>query len=71
MRHRLLELGEKGDEGIGVSADQLLGLLAILEEHEGGHSADAELLAQLGQLVDVNLGEEDVLELLVIRVTAG
>ena len=66
MRHRLLELGEKGDEGVGVSTDQLFGLLAILEEHKGGHGADAKLLAQFGQLVDVNLGEEDVLELLIV-----
>lgn len=61
---------QQGDERVRVSADELLGggHLAVLEDHKGGHSRDAELLAQLGQVVHVNLGEEDVLELFLVGV---
>jgi hypothetical protein len=61
-------LGQVLDEhllqGRGVGADELVDLLAVLEDDEGGHGADAELLGELGQGVDVELGEVDlVLEL--------
>lgn len=63
-------LVKEGDQAAGVGTDQLVGLLAVLEDHEGGHGADAELLANLGQLIDVDLGEEDALVLLVVGVPA-
>jgi hypothetical protein len=44
-------------EGRGVGTNNGSDLLAVLEEHESGHGADAELLGNLGQLVDVNLVE--------------
>lgn len=44
------------DERWGVGAHQLAGLLAVLEDEECGHGADAVLLCQLGELVDVDLG---------------
>lgn len=50
----------------GVGANNLLSLGAILEDHEGGHGADAELLAQVGDLVDVDLDEVDVGVLLLV-----
>jgi hypothetical protein len=40
-----------------VGADDVLDLLAVLEEHEGGHGADAELGGDLAHLVDVDLVE--------------
>lgn len=64
----LQALVEEGDESVGVGTDQLVGLLAVLEQHEGGHGADAKLLAQLGEVIDVDLGEEDILVLLVVGV---
>jgi len=52
-------------ESLLVRTDDLADLLAVLEEHERGHGADAELLGDVGDLVDVNLVEVDlVLELL-------
>lgn len=65
----LNSLGHKGKERRGVGAHQLAGLLAVLEEHESWHGADAEFLAQLGELIDVDLGEEDILEFLVVGVS--
>lgn len=65
---RLQALVEEGDESVGVSTDELVKLLAVLEQHEGGHGTDAELLAQLGKVIDVDLGEEDILVLLVVGV---
>ena len=44
-------------QGRGVGTDELVNLLAILEESEGGHGLDTELLGELGKLVDVELGE--------------
>jgi hypothetical protein len=44
-------------EGLGVRADDLADLLLVLEEQEGGHGADAELLGDVGDLVDVDLVE--------------
>jgi len=61
-------LGQESDKGVGVSTNELVSLLTVLEEHEGGHGADAKLLADLGEIVDVDLGEEDVLELLIVGV---
>ena len=50
-----------------VGTDDLVDLVAVLEEGEGGHGADAELLGKLGKLVDVELGQVDlVLELLAL-----
>jgi hypothetical protein len=40
-----------------VCADNLADLLAVLEEDERGHSADAKLLRNIGDLVDVELVE--------------
>jgi hypothetical protein len=42
-----------------------------VEDHEGGHGADAELLAQVGDLVDVDLDEVDVLVSLLIGPPGG
>lgn len=51
-------------ESFLVGTDDLADLLAVLEEHECGHGADTELLGDVGDLVDVNLVEGDlVLEL--------
>lgn len=63
---------QHGGERIRVGADELLGglHLAVLEDHEGGHSRDAEFLAQLRQIVHVDLGKEDILEFLVVGVAA-
>ena len=44
-------------EGLGVGTDDLADLLAALEEQEGGHGADAELLGDIGDLVHVELVE--------------
>lgn len=67
---RLGVLLQHGDKRIRVGANKLLGRLhlSVLEEHESGHSGDSELLAQVGKLVNVDLGEEDVLELFVVGV---
>lgn len=44
-----------GLEGLGVGAYDLGNLVAVLEEEEGGHGADAELLRYVGHLVDIEL----------------
>lgn len=44
----------------GVGADDLCNLLALLEEEEGGHGADTELLSNVGNLVDIDLVESGV-----------
>jgi len=46
-----------GLKGSGVGTDNGGDLLAVLEEDEGGHGADAQLLGDLGDLVDVDLVE--------------
>ena len=38
-----------------VGADNLVDLLAVLEDEEGGHGADSELLGYVGDLIDVEL----------------
>ncbi len=43
-----------------VGADKLIDLFAVLEDDEGGHSADAKLLRQFGGRVDVELGEVNI-----------
>ena len=43
-----------------VGANDLLDLLAVGEDLEGRHGADAQLLGDLGDLVDVDLVEADV-----------
>jgi hypothetical protein len=48
---------DAGLDGLGVCAHNLTNLLAVLEEDEGGHGADAELLCNVGDLVDVELVE--------------
>lgn len=50
-----------------VGTTNSLDLLAVLEEEEGGHSRDAVLGSNLGQLVDVDLEE---LDFFVFRVNA-
>ena len=47
------------EQGGRVGADVLVDLLAVLEDVEGGHGADAVLLREVGQRVDVDLGEVD------------
>jgi hypothetical protein len=44
-----------------VGPDDLLDLLAILEEEEGGHRPDAELLREVRRIVDVELVERSLL----------
>ena len=51
-----------------VRPNHLVDLVAVLVEEKGGHGADAQLLAQLGQLVHVKLDKVDlVLELCFLR----
>jgi hypothetical protein len=52
--------GDGGLEGLGVRTDDLADLLAVLEQEEGGHGADAEFLRNVGDLVDVDLVEAGV-----------
>jgi hypothetical protein len=47
-----------------VCTHNLLNLLLVLEDQEGRHSADAELLGNIGDLVDVELDEVGAGELL-------
>lgn len=46
-----------GLESSGVGTNNGSDLLAVLEEDESGHGANAELLGDLGDLVDVDLVE--------------
>lgn len=58
LRTARLKLGSNDlEEARGVGTDELGGLLAVLEDDEGGHGADAELLGEVGKGVDVELGE--------------
>lgn len=54
---RLKVLLDGGLNSRGVRSDHLADLLATLEEDESGHGADAELLRDVGGLVDVDLDE--------------
>lgn len=49
-----------GLDGSRVGADNLLDLFTVLEEQKRGHGADAQLLGDIGALVDVELDELDV-----------
>ena len=49
-----------GLESLGVCADDLANLLAVLEQQESGHGANAELLGDVWDLVDVELVEAGV-----------
>ena len=48
---------DRGLERPLVGADNLADLLAVLEEQKGRHGADAELLRDVADLVDVDLVE--------------
>ncbi len=61
----LQRLGQKGVQLGRVRLENVLDAVAVLEEDKGGHAADAELLAQVLQHVDVNLAKVDVFELFV------
>lgn len=60
-------LGQHRLEGARVGADEFVSLLAVLEDHECGHGADAELLADVRELIDVDLDEVDLAELRPVR----
>jgi hypothetical protein len=44
-------------ESLGVGTNNLGDLVTTLEKKEGGHSADTELLSDVGNIVDVELVE--------------
>lgn len=46
---------EKADKLSGVGADKVVNHLTVLVEEEGGDRADAELLSDFGDLIDVEL----------------
>lgn len=58
---------------INIERDtNLFDLLAVLEKHESGHSADSDLSSDIGDLVDVDLEELDTLgEFLGVGVNLG
>jgi hypothetical protein len=67
-----VELLQKGLDGTGVATQVLSDLVTILEDNECGHGANAELLCKLGDSVDVELGEVDlVLEFLGLSPPVG
>ena len=45
------------NQSSGVGTDQVAGLLTVLEDEEGRHGTDAELLGQFGDFVDIELEE--------------
>jgi hypothetical protein len=47
-------------QSFGVGPNDLLDLLAVLEEEEGGHGADAEALGDVGEFVDIEFIESGV-----------
>jgi hypothetical protein len=53
-------------DSTGIGADDLALLMAVFEGEDCGHGGDAELLAQFGEMVDVDLAEEDVLVLFLL-----
>lgn len=65
----LQRLGEEGVQLGRLGLENVVDAFAVLEEDKGGHAADAELLAQVLEHVDVNLAKVDVLELWVGRVS--
>ena len=61
MRSLCVDIGlDGGLEGLGVGTDDLSDLVTVLEEQEGGHGADAELLSNVGDLIDIELVEAGV-----------
>lgn len=48
---------DRGFQCLWVGADNLLNLLAVLEELECGHGADAEIGRYVGYVIDVELVE--------------
>jgi len=60
VRHLEVVL-DRSLERTGVGTNDLLNLLAILEEHESRHSADRELLGDIGNLIYVELVEAGIL----------
>jgi len=58
-------------QGRWVGSDDLGDLLAVLEELEGGHGADRELLGNVGKLIDVDLVEVGVGELVAVLDDGG
>lgn len=58
LSRTLLKPGlDRGLKRLGVRADDLPNLLLVLEQEEGGHGADAEVLGDVGDFVDVELVE--------------
>lgn len=63
-----LVLPQRLQQNRRVRPNHLVNLAAVLVEEKGGHGADAQLLAQLGQLIHVKLDKVDlVLELCILR----
>lgn len=58
LRNLCVDVGLDGSlESLGVGTDDLSNLVAVLEEEEGGHGANAEFLCDVRDLVDVKLEE--------------
>lgn len=51
---------DSGLNSLGIRAYDLTKLLAVLEESKSGHSADAEFLGDVGNLIDVELVKLDI-----------
>ena len=51
------DLFNGGLENLWVGTDNLGDLLLALEDQEGWHGADAELLSDIWDLIDIKLGE--------------
>ena len=60
MRHLEVVL-DRSLERTGVGTNDLLNLLAVLEEHESRHSADGELLRDIRNLIYVEFVEASIL----------
>jgi hypothetical protein len=61
LRNLCINVGlDGGLESLGVGTDDLGNLVAVLEEEEGGHGANAEFLSNIGDLIDVELVEAGV-----------
>lgn len=61
MRNLCVDVGlDGGLEGLGVGTDDLSDLVTVLEEQEGRHGTDAELLSNVGDLVDIELVEAGI-----------
>lgn len=60
MRHLGVVALDSRLKRLWVSANNLANLVAVLEEHEGRHSADAELLSYIRDFINVELVEAGV-----------